>query len=444
MESFIGSLLHTLFLSLLMGFTCSAFFETILPKQRTAGHAARVFLRSGKPPASLRRLLLPASFALGFFVIAYTPIPPYLLQPVRSILVLFLVVQIFFDVRPFENLILSILFCGLIWITGMLAAFAVHLLPLDGTHFGREEEVISSLLLLCLVLIFHKCFRGKIHSGWTMGWVKYAWFPVLSLLILLYITMFPLNLPSNQPYFLTAVFFSALDVFAMFLLGSLFYRETELSQMKLRQERTDSQIKLYANMQQNFQQQRRFLHDYKNQLNCIQGLLADGHPADALAYLEQLTGSIAKNMDFVDTNHPVVNVILNQKYKTARENGITMTLAINDLSGLTVPEADLIVLLVNLIDNAIEACEQLKSGRIIQFKMVQEDSQLILSVRNPLPHPIRTEGNVICTTKSQKGEHGIGLLNVDTVIQKLGGTSAINYGDGWFRFSAVIPLPGPM
>ena len=110
----------------------------------------------------------------------------------------------------------------------------------------------------------------------------------------------------------------------------------------------------------------------------------------------------------VNTNHAVVNVVLNQKYQSALEKNITMILSVNDLSGLTMGEEDLVTLLVNLLDNAVEACEKLEERRIIRFKMVLEDGELILSVSNPVAEPVIIDGKKIATTKKDGRNHGIG------------------------------------
>ena len=135
-------------------------------------------------------------------------------------------------------------------------------------------------------------------------------------------------------------------------------------------------------------------------------------------------------------------MVLNRKYQDAQEKGIVMALLINDLSGLTISEEDLVILLVNLLDNAIEACEKLAENRVIQFKMVMEEKELVLSVRNPVKEAVRIRDRRIATGKSDKSRHGIGLSNVDTVIRKYDGTSVLKCDNGWFYFAAMIPCPG--
>ena len=63
-------------------------------------------------------------------------------------------------------------------------------------------------------------------------------------------------------------------------------------------------------------------------------------------------------------------MLLNQKYQSAREQQISMTMTMNNLSELSLSEEDIVTLLANLLDNAIEACLKLHGDRRIQLKMV--------------------------------------------------------------------------
>ena len=204
------------------------------------------------------------------------------------------------------------------------------------------------------------------------------------------------------------------------------------------QEKLQNQLELYQNMQENDMRRRRYLHDYKNQLGCIQGMLEAGRMQEALVYIKELNGSIRKGEDHVDTKHLVVNTVLNQKYLYAQERGITMVMAVNDLSSLSMSREDIVTLLVNLLDNAIEACEKLDENKMIRFKMILEEGGLTVSVRNPVAEPVVVKGKVIATTKGEKDRHGLGFLNIQSVIEKNQGTSVMECRDGWFCFSAMI------
>ncbi|MCI8946101.1 MAG: sensor histidine kinase [Lachnospiraceae bacterium] len=92
-------------------------------------------------------------------------------------------------------------------------------------------------------------------------------------------------------------------------------------------------------------------------------------------------------MSAVNTNHPVADAVLNQKFHAAREQGVSMTFQVGDMGGLRLDEEEMVILLANLLDNAIrEGVKVAGQGRkaIIHVKLVQEGGKMIFSVRNPV------------------------------------------------------------
>lgn len=74
-------------------------------------------------------------------------------------------------------------------------------------------------------------------------------------------------------------------------------------------------------MQTVYERQGRKMHDYKNQIRTIQVLIKEGDPQAAATLAERLTESILVEMSVVNTNHPVVNAVLNQKFHLAMGAG---------------------------------------------------------------------------------------------------------------------------
>ena len=54
----------------------------------------------------------------------------------------------------------------------------------------------------------------------------------------------------------------------------------------------------------------------------------------------------------------IIDAILNSKYKETLDKGIVFIFQINDLSGIKMCDEDIVVILSNLLNNAIEACER--------------------------------------------------------------------------------------
>ena len=142
----------------------------------------------------------------------------------------------------------------------------------------------------------------------------------------------------------------------------------------------------------------------------------------------------------IDTKHVIVNAILNTKCEEMQSKDILFVSKINDLSELTIRDDDLVVLLSNLLNNAIEACEQ-SSDKIIKMKFEIEGNQIILSVKNSIVGlPTQVDGKIVTSKTDHPEEHGIGLKNVEEVVEKYDGAYALKFDEGWFMISMMIPL----
>ncbi len=426
-----GVIVNLIF-SLMAGMSCNAFFGAVLSRKRR--------LKDLPFPDIVTEGMQFLAFVVVFLVIAYTEAPGYLLQPLRVIVFLSVIILLFFRARVRETLLLALLWCALYWVLNLLAVSAAYILP--GRHAGIQE--LSDLLCVGVMLGLSLVFRYK-YDGLREGFERadrglLAWSATGNILLAVVVTVWIWNGDSGNKgeIFAIAAGYAGMNVLILYFIGHIMKKESEIQKAYLMQEKLQNQLELYQNMQENDMRRRRYLHDYKNQLGCIQGMLEAGRMQEALVYIKELNGSIRKGEDHVDTKHLVVNTVLNQKYLYAQERGITMVMAVNDLSSLSMSREDIVTLLVNLLDNAIEACEKLDENKIIRFKMILEEGGLTVSVRNPVREPVVVKGKVIATTKGEKDRHGLGFLNIQSVIEKNQGTSVMECRDGWFCFSAMI------
>lgn len=424
-----GTVLRSLGLSLLMGLCCKIYFETLTkrrrPKMKWLGSTSLL------------------GFTLGFLVISFTRIPPFILQPVRLILIVFIVAQIYYQLRILQNFVLTVLLCAVFWMTEIFTGAVLYALPWGHVIPEQMIEPLAIGVLVLLTLLFHFRCRRRSRLRSDAGWIRFGYLPVCCMVVAVALSMvlWDSSAVNAAARLVVIMGFGVFFAISLYFTGDILEKEEEMQNLRLSQERTRNQMAVYQNMRRSYEQQRKFLHDYKNQLTCIQGLLAEGKEEETAGYVAKLAGSLKKSADTVNANHTVVNVVLNQKYRYAEEKGIAMVLAVNDLSGLTMEDEDLVTLLVNLLDNAIEACEKLEGGKkVIQFKMVQEEEQLILSVRNPVKEPVEIRENKVVNSGKQGPGHGIGLLNVEEVIKKNHGTSTLQCRDGWFHFAAMFPV----
>ena len=204
--------------------------------------------------------------------------------------------------------------------------------------------------------------------------------------------------------------------------------------------RVKNEISLYRSISDNLEKQKRKSHEYNNHMAAIKGMLEQGQIDELQKYVSVIVEKEKKLPAEINTYHTIINAILNTKYDEIKQKDITLIMKVNDLSGITMSDEDIVVLLSNLLNNAIEACEKSKE-KMIKLKFIIEDNQIILSVKNSIADlPVSVDGELITTKEDKEDSHGIGMKNIVGVIEKYSGRYVIDFDEQWFSVSMSIPL----
>ena len=303
--------------------------------------------------------------------------------------------------------------------------------------FVSQVGVLTFLLLpskmvwLCPLFMIRKIWKGKGKNGELSHkeWLKFSMIPLLTvgaMLLMFFCSSTEARVQTAYLFLSAGLIF--INILVIELMQGILEKEELLRKSALTGQKKESQLAHYRDMQAVYERQGRKMHDYKNQIRTIQVLLKKGDTQAAAALAERLTESISVEMAAVNTNHPVVDAVLNQKFHAAREQGVSMTFRVGDMGGLRLDEEETVILLSNLLDNAIHECVKVvRQGRnaVIHVKLMQEDGKLIFSVRNPVVE------KVLVT-------EGTGLLNVKAVADKYGGDFAVSCDEE--KFQAVVML----
>lgn len=198
-------------------------------------------------------------------------------------------------------------------------------------------------------------------------------------------------------------------------------------------------------MEKAYTLQRKQVHDFENRLAVLRDMAEQNVPqAEFAHYLNGLLSTEMHTVLYVNTHRTVVDIIISQKIPLANDKGIDFRFRLDDLSDFPLPDDALVVVLTNLIDNAIEACERIPQNinkRSILLKIKMDEDSAFLSIENTTKEPVVIKNNLIRTTKENKLEHGYGLKNIAAMITRNGGEYFIDYrdADGVFCFCATIP-----
>lgn len=191
-------------------------------------------------------------------------------------------------------------------------------------------------------------------------------------------------------------------------------------------------------MNQIYENMRGWRHDYHNHMQTIKAHLALGQVAEAEDYVDRMEGELDR-IDFkYKTGNIGVDAILNSKLTMAEKHGIAVKCDAVLPGELPVSQLDLCVILGNLIDNAVEACDKMESHKFLRLYMCVRKKQLYISVTNATSEVIRKLDWEYISMK--RGNHGHGLKRIDLTVAKCGGYINRQNEPGVFATEIMLPL----
>lgn len=359
--------------------------------------------------------------------------------------------SLYYKMHIISGLVLVGLYQGLLLATDYFVMFTMMVF-FGNAYLGSVEQnitlqflvVISRIVLFMLIIVLQKWIgkkNGIIKELDDIEWLKFIFFPIFSIIVIVAM-IYSVEAHSNQNEMLliVAACLAGMNIVIFYLIKDILRKEYIIRERKMYELDVKKDAVNYRSLADNYKKQRKRIHEYKNEIVCIQGLFEEKRYSELGQYLEQISGNIVKEMDAIHTNNLIVDVILNSKYQEMLDKDILLIFNINDLSKLHIRDEYIVTILSNLLDNAIEACEKLNDNRMIKLKFIMEEYQTIISVKNTFDGRIIKENYEYVSTKNDTvDEHGIGIKNIITTVDNCGGSYSIQYNDKEFYFSIIIP-----
>lgn len=195
----------------------------------------------------------------------------------------------------------------------------------------------------------------------------------------------------------------------------------------------------YQEVDNMYRKMRGWRHDYRNHIQAMKVMAANGNMDGIKAYLDELDTDLNTVDTVVKTGNAMADAILNSKISLAQSKSIAVHCDAHIPVKLQMSELDLCCILGNLFDNAIEASFSLpEAKRQIRVYMDMKGTQLYISFTNfTSGRKLNKVGNLFQTSKGEG--HGFGLVRIDNIIERLGGYLSRNSEDGAFTTEILIP-----
>ena len=312
---------------------------------------------------------------------------------------------------------------------------------------GRLIIILSRLILFVGLIILSRISTKKNNSVTAdmsdKEWIQFLIFPIFTICAVMLMTSSVIKSYHSDIiaiYYIIAIGLIVLNLVVFHLISEILENSRNMKEAEALRQQSIGQLELYNSMRENYNIQRQRTHEYKNQIVCMDMLMKKKDYSKLEDYIGNISDGLDTQLDMVDTNNDVVNAIFNAKYYEAIKNDVLVVLKINDLSDIKISDNDIVTILSNLLDNAIEAAKQCDIGkRIVKIKMLYEDAVLSIAVSNSYKaEPVLTEDGYIRTTKKDREEHGWGMRNVVATLEKYNAEYIIDYKNGEFVFSIIM------
>ena len=185
---------------------------------------------------------------------------------------------------------------------------------------------------------------------------------------------------------------------------------------------------------------RKIVHDMKNHLLALKKYTQEQDWKGLEEYLNELSRDMLDYNYQIWTGNHMLDMILNQKEKEAEKQKTQMQISTEVFTTLPFSDREIISLFGNLLDNALEACEQIKEGeRWIHIKMKKKNQLLYIEIVNAAKNTgIQTDENFV--SKKDGVLHGYGMKNIRDIVEQYNGMFQCKSQED--RFEVVITIYG--
>ena len=195
----------------------------------------------------------------------------------------------------------------------------------------------------------------------------------------------------------------------------------------------------YREVENMYRQIRGWRHDYRNHIQAMKAYAAAGDLEAIRQYLDLLDNDLTTVDTVIKTGNPMTDAILNSKISLAKSRHIPVVADAHIPVKLKSSEIDLCCIIGNLFDNAIEASMKLpEDKRLIRVYMDMKNTQLYISFTNfTAGKKMVKQGSLFRSTKGEG--HGLGLVRIDAIVERLDGYLSRNSEDGAFTTEILLP-----
>ncbi len=359
----------------------------------------------------------------------------------------FIFVLVCFSLKLRSNIFFTIILCAVCAalevapILLMSALMGVHPIDFESNKlFFASDFAISKSLYFISSLLLANAINGKSDANTPLKLpVSALLYPVVILVNLVVFHYVCMNeqISVKGQYLLGVVSIGVFLATVILVFASIYQAEQKEEYLRICGElaRVRQEISYYDILDKQNQQLMIYAHDAKNHLAAIQSLSED---PQIRGYVDKLSSELENYSQSCHSGNKLLDVILNRYVLECQQRGLNFEYNVKVCNLREVEDMDLVTILGNLMDNAIEAAEKSQKKTVYLETSLRNAYRVIVIQNSSLP-PREVCGH-LQTSKSDQTMHGLGLKSVAICLKKYNGDMQWDYNENDHLFTMTVMI----
>ena len=255
----------------------------------------------------------------------------------------------------------------------------------------------------------------------------------------MYVAISPVAVDFQTQILIIVISFILINVFLYVLLYQIQKLQKSRYELKLLEEKMAFEKARHNDASAVWDNVRKVQHDMKQHLTVMSGYLEQDESEACKTYIQSLLPQVDQMGKLIRSDNSILDYLINSKLCALKNTRVIISGSIGDLSDIR--DADLACLMGNILDNAIEAVEQVEEKRI-ELLFSKQNSNRIIICKNTVRESVLGNNKELRSTKISGDSHGWGHQIVEKIVSDYHGM--IDYFEEFGMFGVQIILPGPV
>lgn len=379
--------------------------------------------------SNLNSILLACTLYIIGFSVNYIDKNNFIINMIAFFIINIVYSLVSFYISIKDSLFQSSILLALMFLTEMMveatASSFLHI-PIDAYKTSITALIIFGIickvlyLTICKMISLLFSYKANNSQNIKKNFLLFLFPLIITIMLSLFLyssTNYRFSKTLNTIYALVS-FLSLLFCCLFFIINQRIQRqESELLNLQSEKQRNEMNKTFYELLEKKNEEQRILVHDIKHHFAAINSM---ENTTDIKNYIAEVQPELDEHKFIGKTKNKMFDLILDRYASICNDKSINFIVDIRASNLDFIEDKNLVSMLSNLLDNAVEATDKIDNS-VIRLSTKRDKNFVILSVVNNCLQKPKANGEKLITTKANSSYHGYGIKSLEKTINKYNG-----------------------